>query len=62
VYQPNDAAATGTGSNRTEPSLGYTPHAGEVLNLTQRYGPESLSQYMIEHYHKARSLCNVLCQ
>jgi len=40
MYQPNNAAAIGIGSNRKAPYLGYT---GEVPNLTQRYGPESLS-------------------
>ncbi|KAL6260292.1 hypothetical protein P5V15_007824 [Pogonomyrmex californicus] len=47
VYQPNDAAATEIGSNRKAPCLGYTPRAGEVPSLTQRYGPESLSQHMV---------------
>jgi len=40
VYQPNDAAVTGIGSNRKAPYLGYTPRAGEVPSLTQRYGPD----------------------
>jgi len=39
VYQPNDAAVTGIGSSRKAPCLGYTPRAGEVSSLTQRYGP-----------------------
>jgi len=56
MYQPNNAAATGTGSNRKAPCLRYTSHGEEVLSLTQRYGPESLSQYMIEHCHEARSI------
>jgi len=55
VYQPNDAAAIGIGSNRKAPCLGYTPRAGEVPSLTQRYGPQSLSQHVVEHYHEARS-------
>jgi len=62
VYQPNDAAATGIGSNRKAPCLGYTLRAGEVLSLTQKYGPESLSQHVIEHCHEAKSLYNVLGQ
>jgi len=57
VYQPNDAAASGIGSNRC---LGYTPRAGEVPSLTQGYDPESLSQHMVEHCHEARSLYDVL--
>jgi len=54
VYQPNDAAAAGTDSNRKAPCLGYTPRAGEVPSLMQRYGPESLSQHVIEYCHEAR--------
>jgi len=61
VYQPNDAAATGIGSNRKAPCLGYTQRAGEVLNVTQRYGPESFS-HVVEHCHEARSLYDVFGQ
>jgi len=39
VYQPNDAAATEICRNWEAPCLGYTPRAGEVPNVTQRYGP-----------------------
>jgi len=52
VYQPSDGAATGIGSNRKVPCLGYTPRAGEVPSLTQRYGPESLLQHVVEHCHQ----------
>jgi len=45
VYQPNDAAAIGIGSNRKAPCLGYTPRAGEVPSLTQRYGPVAFATY-----------------
>jgi len=45
MYQQNDAAATGIGSNREAPCLGYTPRAGEVPSLMQKYGLESLSQH-----------------
>jgi len=62
VYQPNDAATIGIGSNQKAPCLGYMPRAGEVPRLTQRYGPESLSQHVVEHCHKARSLYDVLGQ
>jgi len=48
---PNHAAATGIGINRKAPSLGYTPRAEEVPSLTPGYDPESLSQYVVEHYH-----------
>jgi len=62
VYQPNDAAVTGIGSNRKAPYLGYMPRAGEISSLTQRYGRESLSQHVAEHCHEARSLYDVLGQ
>jgi len=55
----NDAA-TGIGSNRKALCLGYTSRAGEVLSLTQRYGPVALATCGIEHYHEARSLYDVL--
>jgi len=61
VYQTNHAAATGVGSNRKAPCLGYTPRAGVIHSLTQRYDPVSLSQY-VEYCHEARSLCDVLDQ
>jgi len=47
VYQPNDAVATGIGSNRKAPCLDYTPRAEEIPSLTQKYGPESLSQHVV---------------
>lgn len=46
MYEPSDAGATGIGSNPKAPCLGYMPRAGEVASLTQRYGPESLSQHV----------------
>jgi len=48
MYQPNDAAATGMGSNWKASCLGY---AGESRSLTQRYGPKLLSQHIVEHRH-----------
>jgi len=60
VYQPNDAAATGISSNRKAPCLGYTPRAGEISILTQRYGPELFSQHVVEYCHEAKSLYDVL--
>jgi len=62
VYQPNDTAATGIGSNRKALYLGYIPRAEDVPSLTQGYGPESLSQNMVEHCHETRSLYDVLGQ
>jgi len=62
VYQPSDAAATGIGGNRKVPCLGYTPRAGEVPSLTQKYSPESLSQHVVEHCHEAGSLYDVFGQ
>jgi len=62
VYQPNDAAAIGIDSNRKTPCLDYTPRAGEASSLTQRYGPESLSQHMVEHFHEASTLYDVFGQ
>jgi len=55
VYQPNDAAAIAISSNQKAPYLGYMPHEGEIFNLTQRYGPELLSQYVVEHCYEASS-------
>jgi len=62
VYQPNDVAATGIGSNRKVPCLDYTPRAGEVPSLMQRYSPESLSQHVVKYCHEARSLYDILGQ
>jgi len=58
----NDAATTRIGSNRKAPCLGYTPRAGEVPRLLQRYVPESLSQHVVENCHEARLFCDVLSQ
>jgi len=60
VYQPNDSAATRISSNRKAPCPSYTPRAGEVPSLTQRYDPESLLQHVVEHCHEASSLYDVL--
>jgi len=60
VYQLNDIAVTGIGSNQKAQYLGYTPRAREVSSLTQRYGSESLPQHVIEH--EATSLYDVLGQ
>jgi len=61
MYQPNGAAATEIGSNCKMLCLGYTPRTGEVPSLTQRYGPESLSQHVVEHC-QTRSLYDILGQ
>jgi len=52
----------GIDSNRKTPCLGYMLGAREIPRLTQRYDPESLSQHVVEHCHKARSLYDVLGQ
>jgi len=62
VYQSNNAAAIGIGNNRKAACLGYMPRAAKLPSLTQRYGPESLSQNVVEHCHETRTLYDVFGQ
>lgn len=62
VYEPNVAATIEIGGNWNAPCLGYTLHTEEVPSLTQRYGPESFSQHVIEHCYEVESLYDVLGQ